>query len=37
MPNNNKKPIYFTSDLHVGQEIVIVFYERPFRDIDHMH
>jgi calcineurin-like phosphoesterase family protein len=32
-----RKPIFFTSDLHVGHASVIEFDKRPFRDVDHMH
>jgi calcineurin-like phosphoesterase family protein len=32
----NKK-IYFTSDLHIGHDIVIKLSKRPFRDVHHMH
>lgn len=32
-----RKPIFFTSDLHIGHANVIVFDKRPFKDVDHMH
>lgn len=32
-----RKGIYFTSDLHIGHANVLVFDQRPFRDLDHMH
>jgi len=34
---NNRKAIFFTSDLHIGHANVIKFSNRPFRDLDHMH
>lgn len=33
----NRKPIFFTSDLHIGHENSIKFDNRPFRDLEHMH
>lgn len=33
----DRKPIYFTSDLHLGHANSIVFDKRPFTDLDHMH
>ena len=33
---NNRKPIFFTSDWHIGHHNVIKFSKRPFRDVDHM-
>ncbi len=36
--SGEKQPgIYFTSDWHVGHANVLVFDQRPFRDLDHMH
>jgi calcineurin-like phosphoesterase family protein len=32
-----RKPIFFTSDLHIGHENSIRFDGRPFRDLEHMH
>ena len=32
-----RRKIYFTADWHVGHKKVMVFDERPFRDLDHMH
>lgn len=32
-----KKNIFFTSDWHIGDTKAMVFDERPFRDLDHMH
>jgi calcineurin-like phosphoesterase family protein len=32
-----RKSIFFTSDWHVGHANSIVFDDRPFRDLDHMH
>jgi calcineurin-like phosphoesterase family protein len=32
-----KRKLFFTSDWHVGHAKAIVFDERPFRDLDHMH
>ena len=32
-----RKPIYFTSDWHICHANSIVFDERPFRDLEHMH
>lgn len=34
---DGRRRIYFTSDWHVGHANVLVFDERPFRDLDHMH
>jgi calcineurin-like phosphoesterase family protein len=34
---NNRKKIFFTSDLHVFHENVLDFDKRPFDDIEHMH
>lgn len=31
------KPIFFTSDWHVGHENCIIFDDRPFTSIEHMH
>lgn len=33
----NVTPIFFTSDWHVGHANSIVYDDRPFRDLDHMH
>lgn len=33
----NRKPIFFTSDLHIGHANSIIFDSRPFKDLDHMH
>lgn len=33
----NRKPIFFTSDLHIGHKNVLEFSNRPFKDLDHMH
>ena len=35
--SNGRKPIFFTSDWHIGHENSIKFDNRPFRDLDHMH
>jgi calcineurin-like phosphoesterase family protein len=32
-----RKPIFFTSDLHIGHANSIIFDKRPYRDLDHMH
>ena len=32
-----RKPIFFTSDWHIGHANSIVFDDRPFKDLDHMH
>jgi calcineurin-like phosphoesterase family protein len=32
-----RKGIFFWSDLHIGHEKVLVFDNRPFKDLDHMH
>lgn len=37
LPKNNMKPIFFTSDWHVGHENSIKFDSRPFKDLSHMH
>lgn len=34
---NNRKPIFFTSDLHINHDNSIKFDNRPFRDLEHMH
>ena len=34
---NNRKPIFFTADLHIGHTNSIAFDNRPFRDVEHMH
>jgi calcineurin-like phosphoesterase family protein len=31
------KPIFFTSDLHIGHEKAIEYDKRPFKNVDHMH
>ena len=33
----SRKPIFFTSDLHIGHKRSIEFDQRPFRDLEHMH
>lgn len=33
----SRKPIFFTSDWHIGHENAIKFDNRPFRDLSHMH
>lgn len=33
----NRKPIFFTSDLHIGHANCIVFDKRPFKDLEEMH
>ena len=33
----NRKPIFFTSDWHIGHENSIKFDKRPFKDINEMH
>ena len=33
----NRKPIFFTSDWHIGHANSIVFDNRPFKDLDDMH
>lgn len=32
-----RKPIFFTSDWHIGHANSIIFDSRPFKDLDHMH
>jgi calcineurin-like phosphoesterase family protein len=32
-----RKPIFFTSDLHIGHANSIIFDSRPFKDVEHMH
>jgi calcineurin-like phosphoesterase family protein len=34
---STRKPIFFTSDLHIGHANVIKFSNRPFKDLDDMH
>lgn len=34
---NKRKNIFFTSDWHIGHENVLVYSNRPFKDINHMH
>ncbi len=34
--SNGRKPIFFTSDWHIGHKIVIDLDKRPFKDLDHM-
>jgi calcineurin-like phosphoesterase family protein len=34
---SDRKLTFFTSDWHIGHENSIVFDQRPFKDIDHMH
>src|SRR6266853_1570130 len=33
----HRKPIYFTSDWHIGHANCLKFDMRPFTDLDHMH
>lgn len=33
----NRKPIFLTSDWHIGHDNAIVYDERPFKDVTHMH
>ena len=33
----NGKPIFFTSDWHIGHEMSITYDKRPFKDLHHMH
>jgi len=35
--DQNRKPVFFTSDLHIGHKNCIGFDSRPFRDLEHMH
>ncbi len=35
--SNKFKPIFFTSDLHIGHANSIIFDKRPFKNLDHMH
>lgn len=35
--NQPSRPLFFTSDLHIGHQNVIVFDKRPFKDLEHMH
>jgi len=37
MGKSQRKPIFFTSDWHLGHKNSILFDNRPFRDITHMH
>ncbi len=32
-----RKPVFFTSDWHIGHANSIIFDERPFKNLDHMH
>lgn len=34
---SERKPTFFTSDLHIGHANSIVFDQRPFKDLEHMH
>jgi calcineurin-like phosphoesterase family protein len=34
---NERKPIFFTSDWHIGHKRVIEFDNRPFKDLEDMH
>jgi len=34
---NKRKPIFFTSDWHIGHQNSLNFDNRPFRDLEHMH
>lgn len=33
----NRKPIFFTSDLHIGHFNSIIFDKRPYKDLEEMH
>lgn len=33
----SRKPIFFTSDWHIGHANVLKYDSRPFKDLDHMH
>lgn len=35
--NNNRKPTFFTSDLHLGHKKILEYSNRPFKDLDEMH
>lgn len=35
--SNNRKPTFFTSDLHLNHANSIKFDKRPFKDLEHMH
>lgn len=38
MTNQNKRRgIFFTSDWHIGDANVLIYDQRPFKDLDHMH
>lgn len=37
MTRQTRKPIFFTSDWHIGHANSIEFDNRPFRDLEHMH
>lgn len=34
---NNRKPVFFTSDMHIGHANSIDFDDRPFQGLHHMH
>lgn len=34
---DGRRRIYFTSDWHIGHANVLVYDQRPFKDLDHMH
>ncbi len=34
---DGRRRVYFTSDWHIGHANVLVFDQRPFKDLDHMH
>lgn len=34
---SNRRPVFFSSDLHIGHANVIEYSNRPFRDIEHMY
>ena len=35
--SNNRKPMFFMSDVHLDHPNSLIFDNRPFRDTDHMH
>lgn len=34
---NDRKHIYFSSDWHIGHKNVLIYDQRPFKDLDHMN